>query len=156
MSVQCTSRNRQEGQSNDPAAGVVILLSPRMTDKVIGEGHVGTRISWVRITGSVCNIFYVVSYIPHKGRKQKPVAKDTITQLKQLLRTVRKSNCIILAGDFNCQLQRNVEGCTGQWCMTTRPNENGHGDKMLDLMREFDLFVVDTMFNPKKKLWNDR
>ena len=40
--------------------------------------------------------------------------------------------------------------------MTTRANEDGHGNKILDLMREFDLFAVDTMFKPKRKLWNCR
>ena len=49
----------EQGKSSDPAAGVTIMLSPRMAEKVIGEGHVGTRIAWVRIAGTVCNIFYV-------------------------------------------------------------------------------------------------
>ena len=73
-----------------PATGVAILISPRMTEKVIGEGYMGTRIVWVRIAGPVCNIFYVVVYIPHKGRRQKAMTKDTIMHLciKKLLRTV--------------------------------------------------------------------
>ena len=136
-----------------------------MTEKVIrrrGARGDRTRISWVRIAGPVCNIFYVVV---HTYTSQKEEAKtggkghnDTIMQLKKLLRTVCKSDCIVLVGDFNCQLQRNVKGCTGLWCMAKRPNENGHGDKVLGLMREFDLFAVciDTMFKPKRKLWNDR
>ena len=146
----------EKGKSTDPAAGVAVMLSPRMASKVIGEGHVGTRIAWVRIAGPVCNIFYVVVYIPHKGRTQKPTAKDTIKQLRELLQTVRKSDCIIVAGDLNCQLQRNVENCTGKWCMTTRPNKNGHGNKILDLMRDHDLFAVGTLFKPKKKLWQGK
>ena len=104
----------EQGKSTDPAAGVAIMMSPRMADKVLDEGHVGTRIVWVRLKGPICNIFYVVCYIPHKGRSQKPLASDTIAQLEELLKTVRKSDCIILSGDFNCQLQRNVEGCTGK------------------------------------------
>ena len=150
------AETNEQDKISDPEAGVAIMLSPRMADKVIGQGHVGTRIAWVRISGPVCNIFYVVVYSPHKGRTQKLVAQDTITQLKKLLRTVRKSDCIIVGGDFNCQLQRNVEGCTGQWSMTKRANENGHGNKVLNLMREFDLFAVDTLFKPKRKLWNDK
>ena len=75
----------KKGKSSDPAAGVAIMLSPRIADKVLDSGHVGTRIAWVRIAGPVCNIFFIVTYIPHKGRTQKPRAKDTITQLQQLL-----------------------------------------------------------------------
>ena len=46
--------------------------------------------------------------------------------------------------------QRNVQDCTGKWSMTKEPNK-GHGDKILDLMRENDLFAVGTLFKPKKK-----
>ena len=131
------------------------MLSNRMTNKVINSGHVGTRIAWVRIAGPVCNIFYVVVYIPHKGRTTKPMTKDTILQLKELLRTVSRSDCIILGGDFNCHLPRNVKGCTGKWCMTQKM-QKGHGQDMIDLMREHNLFAVDTLFKPKRKMWNGR
>ena len=55
-------------------------------------------------------------------------------------------------GDFNCELQRNVEGYTGQWC-TTQRKDNGHGEEILVLMRSFDLFAVDTLFKPQRKVW---
>ena len=111
----------------------------------------GTRIACVRIKGPVCNIFYIVVYIPHKGRTCVPFAKDTIQQLRNLLSTVRKSDCVILEGDFNCQLRRNVPGCTGKWSMTTRPDD-GHEEQILDLMRENDLFAAGMLFKPKKKI----
>ena len=90
--------NDENGKNPDPAAGVAIMLSNRMANKVISSGHVGTRIAWVRIAGPVCNIFFVVVYIPHKGRTTKPMTKDTIQQLKELLQTVSRSDCIILGG----------------------------------------------------------
>ena len=67
------------------------MLSPRMDDKTMSEGHVTTRIVWTRIKGPVYNIFFIVVYIPHKGRKQKPMTQDTITQLKSLMQTIRKT-----------------------------------------------------------------
>ena len=153
--VHSAPAEKKEGKSMDPAAGVAIMLSNRMADKLLDEGHVGTRIAWVRIKGPVCNIFYIVVYIPHKGRTCAPFAKDTIQQLRKLLSTVRKSDCVILAGDFNCQLRRNVPGCTGKWSMTTRPDD-GHEEQILDLMRENDLFAAGTLFKPKKKKWHGR
>ena len=57
------------------------MLSTRMTNKVIGQGHVGTRIVWVRIKGPVFNLMYIVTYVPHKGRTEAPQAEDTIQQL---------------------------------------------------------------------------
>ena len=55
----------------------------------------------------------------------------------------------VLTDDFNCQLQRNVPGCTGEWGMTKRSD----GEQMMDLLRENDLFAVGTLFlfRSKKK-----
>ena len=125
-----------QGKCNDPAAGVTILLSQRMATKILDTGHVRTRISWVRLKSPVCNVFYIVAYIPHKGRTVVPRVEDTIAQLAQLLQSVRKSECVILADDFNCQLQRYVSGCTGKWRMTQHKNK-GHGNKILDMMRTY-------------------
>ena len=144
----------KDGKCIDPAAGVAIMLSTRMTTKVLSQGSVGTRIAWVRVAGPVCNLFFVVTYIPHKGRTN-PCAQDTIKQLQTLLKGVTKSDCIILCGDFNCQLQRHVKGCTGKWCMTKRP-DNGHSEDVLELMRSYDLFAADTMFKPAKKTWGPK
>ena len=145
----------QGGKSLDQAAGVVILLSERMANNVIGRGHVGSRIVWVRIAGPICNLFVIITYIPHKGRKTAPTATDTIEQLKSLLRTVPKSDCVILGGDMNCQLQRDVPRCTGKWSMTVKP-DNGHGEEFLELMRLHDLFAVDTLFKSRRKKWGEK
>ena len=103
----------------------------------------------------MCNIFVVVVYIPHRGRKRAPFASDTIAKVRKLLSTVKKTDCIIWMGDMNCELQRNVQGCTGKWCMTTRKDE-GHGEEVLNLMRSFDLFAVDTLFKPARKAWGEK
>ena len=58
-------------------------------------------------------------------------------------------------GDFNYELRRNVEGCTGKWSMTQKP-DNGHGEQMLELLRNFDLFAVDTLFKPARKAWGNK
>ena len=79
-----------------------------MAEKLLDEGHMGTRIAWVRLKGSVCNISFIVAYIPHKGRTCAPYAMDTIlpfnNYIRKLLSTVRKTDCVILTGDFNCQI----------------------------------------------------
>ena len=143
----------EDGKSTDPAAGVAILLSCRMARNILSKGHVGTRIAWVRLKGPICNIFVVVTYVSHKGRTAKPTATDTIEALDKLLKTVPKQDCIIMGGDLNCQLQRNVPGCTGRWSMTQK-DDNGHGEKILDLMRAHDLFAAGTMFKPTRKKWD--
>ena len=145
----------KQGKCTDPAAGVAILLSKRMKRHIDKSVFVGTRIAWVRLRGPVCPIFFVVSYIPHKYRNT-PQTTDTLTQLHELLKTVPKNDCLIVCDDFNCQLKRNVPGCTGQWSMTKRHEQQGHDQEVLDLMRTQDLFAVETRFKPKAKLWAGR
>ena len=53
-------------------------------------------------------------------------------------------------GDLNCELQRNVQGCTGKWMMNKRPDD-GHGPKVLSIMRTHDLFAADSMFKTKRR-----
>lgn len=112
------------------------------------------RIAWVRLKGPICPIFFIVVYIPHKFRDVTPQAADTINELAALLKTIPKNDCVVITGDFNCQLRRNVPGCTGKWCMTKKNEQQGHDQEILDLMRANDLFAVDTRFKPKAKQWS--
>ena len=43
--VHSTPAPKKEGKSTDQAAGVAIMLSNRMADKLLDEGHAGTRIA---------------------------------------------------------------------------------------------------------------
>ena len=146
----------KQGKCTDPAAGVAILLSKRLSRHIERSGHVGTRIAWVRLCGPVCPIFFIVVYVPHKYRAT-PKASDTLYELNELLKTVPKNDSrLIVCGDFNCQLRRNVPGCTGQWSMTKKNEDKGHDQQVLDIMRTQDLFAVETRFMPKTKLWSEK
>ena len=64
--------------------------------------------------------------------------------------TYIQDDCTVLMGDFNCELQRNVQGYTDRWLMNKSPDD-GHSDKVMDLLRAHDLFAVDSLFRPKRK-----
>ena len=95
----------KEGMFKDPAAGVAIMLSPRMEQHIHSSGFIGSRIAWVRFKGPTCHIFFVAVYIPHKYRSN-PSYQDVIDQFDVLLRSVNKNDCIIMVGDLNCQLRK--------------------------------------------------
>ena len=92
--------------------------------------------------------------IPHVPARA--CAQDTLAQLDALLATVNKNDCIIVTGDFNCQLRRNVQDCTDKWSMTSRNEDKGHDQEVLDLMRQYDLFTVDTKFEPRERTWSGK
>ena len=73
-----------------------------------------------------------------------------------MLKTIPKNDCVVVCGDFNCQLKRHVPGITGKWCMTQKHETKGHDQELLDLMRANELFAVDTRFKPKRRMWDGR
>ena len=86
-------------------------------------------------------------------RKTKPFAQYIILQIDDLLTncaSLKPNDCIILMDDFNCELQRNVQVCTGRWFMNTRPDK-GHISLVMSLLHDYDLFAVDSLFRPKRK-----
>ena len=90
----CSERSKkdEDGKDIDPAAGVAILLSPRMADRILDSGCEGARIVWVRLAGPVCNLFIIVVYIPHRGRTKASFAADVLEQVKELMKTINKAD----------------------------------------------------------------
>ena len=53
----------------DPAAGVGIVLSPRMLSRVKGSGDVGSRIAWVHIAGGPVDLMPQLIYVVEGGTR---------------------------------------------------------------------------------------
>ena len=130
----------------DRAAGVGIILSKAAQQKVMTFGSTGERVCYVRLAGPVCNLFIVASYLPHRGRAS-PNQEDTISDLHEALKQAPSQDCIVLMGDLNEQLPANVANRTGKW-VGGKPSKNA--SKILDLMHLYDLYAVNTHFEPKR------
>ena len=95
-------------------------------------------------------------YVPHKYRHKTPYPRDTLQQLDNLLKSVSNSDFIVVCGDLNCELRRNIPGLTGKWSMTKCNEKKGHDQELQSLMRQHDLFAADTKFRPKATTWNGK
>ena len=102
--------------TSDPYAGVALLLSDRLTKCVLHDGNNGSRIVYARIRADPCNLFVIGVYMPHTQRKQQPYFSDTLNRLDEVLLKVRNNDCVIILGDLNCKLARNIPKRTGRWC----------------------------------------
>ena len=104
---------------------------------------------WFLILWFSCNITVVGVYIPQKSRTS-PDQKSTYDKLEKLLQALSKQrDAIILMGDFNSRLKRNITGYTGRWCIHNRSDEGG--ERLLEIMRKFGLACSSTYFQPKKR-----
>ena len=86
--------------------------------------------------------------MPHAGRVQPPFYTDVLEQLDEVLSQVRNNDCVIIMGDLNCKLARNIPNRTGRWSIHT--HSNAVGEEMLELMNRRDLSAVSTMFKPPR------
>ena len=134
--------------STDPYAGVSFLLSNRASKCVTHSGSCGPRITFIRVRSSPCDMFIVGVYIPHQHRLERPFYSDTLKQLKSVLDKAQQHDCVILLGDFNSKLCRNVEKLTGKWCVHNSPNKSGK--EVLELLRQSKLTAISTFFQPPR------
>ena len=132
---------------NDRWSGTAILLSNRLANYVMSQGCIGSRIAYCRLRGLTCNLFIISVYIPQRKRKA-PDQNDTYNELESLLAKVGQRDCVILMGDFNSRLSRNIPGKTGRWCIHT--HRDSGGDRLLEIMTRFELRCVSTYFQPRK------
>ena len=72
---------------------------------------------------------------------------DTAASLMTLMSKIPKNDCIVVLGDMNEQLPANIKGHTGKWAFGKATKNS---EVILDLMRMYDLFAVNTAFQPKK------
>ena len=133
---------------NDPAAGVGILLSARAQQKVLDVGNNNSeRICWVRLKGPACNLFVVAVYMPHASRVQ-PAQADTLNELDMICKQAKPGDCLVVMGDFNVQLPKNVQGCTGKYVCAQ--GESPEANEVIDFMKTHDLFAVNTKFRKRQ------
>ena len=130
---------------NDKAAGVAIMLSKTSQGKVRGFGSEGERVCWVRLKGPTTNIFVIAVYMPHRGRVA-PCQDDTLQDLEKVLLTVPKSDCVCILGDFNEQLEGNVQGRTGKWVGGLKSK---NADKIMQLLQLHELTAINICFQPR-------
>ena len=129
---------------SDSFPGVALLLNEKVTNCVMYKGCIGSRIVYARVRAHPCNLLIIAVYLPHAGRKQKPFPADTLSELSHLLNKVNSHDCVILLGDLNCKLARNVKKLTGRWSVHSKSNPEG--ENFLGLMRKSKLVAISTFF----------
>ncbi|CAH8650188.1 unnamed protein product [Schistosoma margrebowiei] len=141
-------------------AGVGIALSPRAELALLEWIPVDSRLCAVRLNGTVrirkdrdtrrC-LFVVSAYSP-TDCSADDVKDEFYRKLSDLLRKARRSDVVIMAGDFNAQvgklseMERHLGGSYGVVAQRT-----DNGDRLLQLCSDNGLFFANTNFKYKEK-----
>ena len=131
-------------------SGVAILLSERFAQAELARSDPArlktSRICWVRVRGTTCNLYIVAVYLPYRNHVVK--FDSVINILRDVLDAVPKHDCIVLLGDFNCQLARSTPGVTGKWCVAKAACPNGN--LLTAFLRQHGLVAASTRFKPPR------
>ena len=122
---------------------MVMYLSPRLSKSLMFSACIGSRILYARFRCKACQ--YLNSrYIPMKSRKS-PGQIEVYKRLRKLIDMVPTRDSIICMGNFNSRLC--WQGLTGKWCIHKQTDSDG--GILLQIMRNFGLIAVSTIFQPK-------
>ena len=122
---------------SDSWAGVGLILNKRISKYVMNSGSIGSRITFVRLCGLICNLFIIGVYIPQKMRT-KPSQKNTYDELEKLLMSINTRDCVIILG-FNSRLARSIDGQVGKWSIHQYSDKGG--ERLQNIMNIFAIFV---------------
>lgn len=68
----------EQGKYKCSSANVDILISKNVCSKLLTQGTVGARITWVHMDGPAYPLFVICVYIPDKYQTTQPCASDVI------------------------------------------------------------------------------
>ncbi|CAH8658448.1 unnamed protein product [Schistosoma rodhaini] len=165
---------RQNGQptkytlrvSGDPLAssrglaGVGIALSTRAEQALLEWIPVNSRLCAVRLNGSIRTrkdrdtrrcLFVVSAYAPTDCSHDE-VKDDFYRKLSELLQKAKRSDIVVVAGDFNAQVgslnqtERHLGGC-----FSIPAQRTDNGDRLLQLCSDNRLFLASTNFKHKER-----
>ena len=80
--------------------------------------------------------------------RTKPSQKNTYDELEKLLMSINTRDCVIILGDFNSRLARNIDGQVGKWSIHQYSDKGGKRLQMSDYIAS--LSCVSNCFKPRK------
>ncbi|CAH8648439.1 unnamed protein product [Schistosoma mattheei] len=141
-------------------AGVGIALSMRAEQALLEWIPVNSRLCAVRLNGSVRTrkdrdtrrcLFVVSAYAPTDCSSDE-VKDEFYRKLSELLQKAKRSDIVLVAGDFNAQigsLNQTERHLGGYFSIPTQRTDNG--DRLLQLCSDNRLFLANTNFKHKER-----
>ena len=136
--------------------GVAIALGQSAEKMLERYECINERIVWCRLKGKYVNVTIVQVYAPTEEKTDEE-KEDFYIRLKEVIRSVKQHDMLLLMGDFNAKvgqddgIWRDIMGVFG---VGTR---NNNGLRLLEMCAEHRLCVTNTIFNHKiehKATWN--
>lgn len=136
--------------NNSGQHGVAIAIRDKIRKSLMSWSPISPRLASIRLRGKYVNISIVAVYAPTLSSSDE-VKDDFYRDLKKTLKDIPRRDLLIIAGDWNARVGpsdptwRDVIGNFGMG------NRCTNGDRLLELAREFNLVVTNTMFRHPRR-----
>ena len=131
---------------NASVGGVGFLLSPKVKENLVKTEPITPRILLLEFSGNP-KLTVLCVYSPHNESPEHEV-DQFYSDLRSVLENVPPHNFLSIMGDFNARLGSDLVN------FTFNNDTNRNGEKLFDLMEEYNLFSANNSFmKSKNQLW---
>ena len=134
--------------------GVAIILSKEVKNSLMEYRAISDRIIYVRMRAAPVNISLYQIYAPTAAAEEE--TKDGFyLQMEQEIERVQKKDMLVVMGDYNAKVGRNLEGEVGGRFGLGDMNESG--ERVVNFCLENNLVITNTMFKHHQRkmyTWN--
>lgn len=124
--------------------GVGLVLSKEMAKRVKGYVQYSGRLILVKLETKPTDTVIIQAYMPTSGYQDEDV-EIVYDELGELLKEVKRSDNLIIMGDWNAIVGEGREGAiTGDFGLGLR---NARGDRLIEFCAQNELIVGNTMFD---------
>lgn len=132
--------------ANATIGGVGFLISPIAYEHISNVEEISSRLLVLELNGNP-KVTLISAYSPHNSSDETEVDRF-YNDLRSILDNVPAHNLLFVPGDFNAKLGPNDVK------FTFNKETNRNGEKLLDLMEEYNLFASNAQFmKPTNQLW---
>ena len=126
--------------------GVVIMVSKRVRNAVLGCNLKNDRMISVRIQGKPFIIMEIQVYVPARNAEE---VEEFYADLQDLLELTPKTDVLFIIGDWNAKVRsQEIPGVTGKFVLGV---QNETGQKLTGFCEENSLVIPITLFQQHKK-----
>ena len=139
------------GQESLRRNGVVIVISKRVRNAVLGCNLKNNRMVSARFQGKPFNITVIQVYAPTSNAEETEVERfyEDLKDLKDLLELTPKKDDIFVIGDWNAKVRsQETPGVTGKFGLGMW---NEAGQRLIEFCPENSLVIANTLFQQHKR-----
>lgn len=138
------------GEMKQGQNGTAFMVNRKVAGNVLQFRAISGRLSYLQIKNKQANISIVNAYAPTEESNDNDKIKF-YEELEDICETVPKNDILLLVGDFNAKVGREVFNSKVAGKETIHDNTNDNGNRLCNLATSLNSLIVSTKYKHKKE-----